>query len=147
MILVAFVDSHITCLGRSRMSSAGRVLSQRTTLLYWNPPKSLKWTCHFCQQTRPSPRFSTSTRARQEQHQNNGRFGTRLSTALGNTKVQWKYRIPIGLGIGFLGAVQFYRVQEREKKRRQEEQDALESTEDSKGRPRKRKRIRPSGPW
>ena len=129
------------------MSSGGRALSQRTTLFHQTPPQSLEWTCHFCQQTRHSPRFSTSTRARQEQHQNKDRFGTRLRTPLQDTKVQWKYRIPIGLGIGFLGAVQFYRLQEREKKRHQEEQDALESTEDSKGRPRKRKRIRPSGPW
>ena len=71
----------------------------------------------------------------------------RLGTALRDTKVQWKYRIPLGLGISFLAAVQFYRVQEREKKRRVEEQDALESTKDSQGRPRKRNRIRPSGPW
>lgn len=143
---VAFADSR-SCLGKSRMSSRGRALSQKTVLFHQNPSKPLEWMCHFCQRTRPSPRFSTSARARQEQHQNNGRFGTRLRTALRDTKVQWRYRIPIGLGIGFLGAVQFYRVQEREQKRRQEEQAALESTEDSKGRPRKRRRIRPSGPW
>ncbi len=123
------------------MSFRGRVLGQRTA------SKSSKWRCFFCQHTQPSPRFSTSTRARQEQHQVNGPFRTRLRTALRDTKVQWKYRIPLGLGIGFLGAIQFYRVQERENKRHQEEQDALESTEDSKVGPRKRKRIRPSGPW
>lgn len=139
--------TYFTCLGRSRMSSWGRALSQRTFFSSRKPPKYSKWTCHFCQQTRLSTPFSTSTRARQKQHQNKGRFGTRLSTALQDTKVQWKYRIPIGLGIGFLGAVQFYRVQEREKNRRQEEQDALESNDDSEGRPRKRTRIRPSGPW
>lgn len=105
------------------------------------------WTCLFCQQTRPYSRFSTSARARQEQHQNKRPFRTRLRTALRDTKVQWRYRIPIGLGIGFLGAVQLYRVQEREKNPHQEEQDALISTENTKGRPRKRERIRPSGPW
>ena len=129
------------------MTFGGRFLGQRTVLLHKSAFKSSEWTCLFCQQIRSCPRFSTSVRARQEQHQNKGPFRTRLRTALRDTNVQWKYRIPIGLGIGFLGAVQFYRVQEREKKRRQEEQDALELAEDSKGRPRKRKRIRPSGPW
>ena len=129
------------------MSFRGRAWGQRPILLHETAPKSSTWTCLLCQQTRPSLRFSTSARARQEQHQNKGPFRTRLRTAFGDTKVQWKYRIPVGLGIGFLGAVQFYRVQEREKKRHQAEQDALESTKDSKGRPRKRKRIRPSGPW
>ena len=129
------------------MSFGGKSLGQINGLLPKNALKSSKRTCFLCQQTRPSPPFSTSARARQEQHQYKGPFRTRLHTALRDTKVQWRYRVPIGLGIGFLGAVQFYRVQEREKKRHQEEQDALESTKDIKGRPRKRKRIRPSGPW
>ena len=129
------------------MSYGGRASRQRTTVLSKTASKPSEWTCLFCQQTRASPRFSTSARARQELHRNKGPFRTRLHTALRDTEVQWRYRIPIGLGIGFLGAVQFYRVQEREKKRHQEELDALESTEDSNGRPKKRKRIRPSGPW
>lgn len=59
----------------------------------------------------------------------------------------------MGLGIGFLGAIQFYRVQEREKNRRLKEEYALESEDadegdkETEGRPRKRKRIRPNGPW
>lgn len=59
----------------------------------------------------------------------------------------------MGLGIGFLGAVQFYRVRKREKRRQQEEADALDVEEthnnegEHTGRPKKRKRIRPSGPW
>lgn len=96
---------------------------------------------------RPFHRFSTSARARQEQYQNRGPFNTRLRIALRTTKIQWKYRIPIGLGIGFLGTAQFYRVQQREKKRQRSERDALESTEDEQHKPRKRERIRPSGPW
>lgn len=132
------------------MSSRGRALGPRIVLLRKTAFQSLERTCIFCQQTRPFPQFSTSARAGREQHQHKGPFGTRLRTALRDTKIQWKYRIPVGLGIGFLGAVQLYRVQEREKKRHQEEQEeqnTLDSTEDSKGRPKKRKIIRPSGPW
>ena len=129
------------------MSFGGKALGQRNVLLQKTASKSSEWMCLFCQQTRFFPRFSTSVRARQEQHQYKNPFRTRLRIALRDIKVQWKYRIPLGLGIGFLGVIQFYRVQDRAKKRHQEEQDALESTEDSKVRPRKRKRIRPSGPW
>lgn len=82
-------------------------------------------------------------------------FGTRLRRALGNTKIKW-YPIPAALGIAFLGLGQLYRVNEREKAKL-----ALEGADDgvvnfsgtgadeldSQGRPKKRKRIRPSGPW
>jgi phosphatidylserine decarboxylase len=71
------------------------------------------------------------------------RFGSRLSSALKNTKVQW-YPIPIGLGIGFLGFLQFYKTQAREKERL--EQEALE-TEPGQARTKRRPRIRPDGPW
>lgn len=130
-----------------RMFSLGRLLGQTMVLPRKTTTRSSEWTCHFCQHIRPSQRFSTSARAGQEHYRNKRSFGTRLRTALQKTKVQWKYRIPVGLGIGFLGIAQFYRVQERERKRHQKEQDALESSGDSKSRPRKRKRIRPSGPW
>ena len=129
------------------MSLKGRPLGQGISMLHMSISNSSEWSCLFCQHMRPFQRFSTSARARQEQYQNNGPFSTRLRTALRKTKVQWRYRLPIGLGIGFLGTAQFYRVQQREKKRRQEEHDALQSTENSKSKPRKRERIRPSGPW
>lgn len=58
-----------------------------------------------------------------------------------NTKIQW-YRIPVGLGIGFLGLVQFYKVSSREKERRETE-DGEESTKA----PKRRPRVRPDGPW
>lgn len=83
-------------------------------------------------------------------------FHRRLRKALGQTKVKW-YPIPAALGIGFLGLGQLYRVNEREKKaRREEEEEALlkfsrngEDSEgtDAQGRKFKRQRIRPSGPW
>ncbi|RQM08155.1 hypothetical protein DH86_00000601, partial [Scytalidium sp. 3C] len=69
-------------------------------------------------------------------------FGSRLRKALRETKIQW-YQIPVGLGIGFLGLLQFYKVSEREKARIAEEaQDGEKQT-----RPKKRERIRPTGPW
>lgn len=144
---VIFADLCMCTWENKNMSSGGRLVGQKTIVLHKTVPRSSKWNCLYCQQMRPPRRFSMSAQARQEQYQNKGPFGTRLHTALRNTKIQWKYRIPIGLGIAFLGASQFYRVQEREKRRRQEEQDVLESTEDSKGRPKKRQRIRPTGPW
>ncbi|KAI4259032.1 MAG: hypothetical protein LQ352_000929 [Teloschistes flavicans] len=67
----------------------------------------------------------------------------RLRTALGKTKIEW-HPIPITLGIGFLGAVQFYRVRRREQARQDEEREERERQEH---RPPKRKRIKPSGPW
>ncbi|KAI9848808.1 MAG: phosphatidylserine decarboxylase 1 [Thelocarpon superellum] len=77
-------------------------------------------------------------------------FFARLRAALSATKVEW-YPIPVGLGIGFLGLAQFYRVQQREKHAREDEEshrNAQDGGEDGGlGRPKKRKRIRPSGPW
>ncbi len=63
------------------------------------------------------------------------RFSQRLGDALRKTKVTW-YHIPVGLGVGFLGFVQFYKVQARERER-QEGGD----------KPKPRPRIQPEGPW
>jgi phosphatidylserine decarboxylase len=74
-------------------------------------------------------------------------FRSRLNAALKNTKVKWE-PIPIALGVGFLGAFQFYRVQRREKHTQsQRDEDEKENGLDQQGRPKKRERIRPSGPW
>lgn len=74
-------------------------------------------------------------------------FSTRLGKAWRETKIEW-YPIPVGLGIGFLGFAQFWRVRTRER-RRVEEENAIEGGEGGEGsnKPRKRPRIRPSGPW
>ena len=110
------------------------------------------WQCIFCQQRRNALNFSTSSlrRAAGNQHQRDP-FGTRLRRALKDTKVEWS-PIPVGLGIGFLGLVQFYRTQRRSEAQQQEFRDAehQEIGEDANGkreRPKKRERIRPSGPW
>lgn len=113
------------------------------------------YTCVFCQSTRTaSRRFAASARQNQEGGASSGGpFKTRLRTSLRNTKVEWK-PIPVALGIGFLGAVQFYRVRQREQRRQIEEDEEARSQdeghgseEDEKRKPKKRKRIKPSGPW
>ncbi|KAI9814247.1 MAG: phosphatidylserine decarboxylase 1 [Pycnora praestabilis] len=104
-------------------------------------------------------RTLTSTARRQEQQQQQQRnqrdsFGSRLRHALSNTKIRW-YPIPVGLGIGFLGFAQLYRIRQREKRRENEDHSERargegsggNGGEDEGGRPKKRKRIRPSGPW
>lgn len=99
--------------------------------------------------------FSSSVRLYQQRTNYKDSFGTRLRKALGETKIKW-YPIPAVLGIGFLGLGQLYRVNEREKAKL-----ALEGADDgyvnfkgtgadeldSKGRPKRRERIRPTGPW
>lgn len=105
------------------------------------------------QQTQSSARrFATSTarRIKDGGTKNQEPFRSRLLAALRRTKLDWS-PVPIGVGIAFLGAFQFCRVKERGRKR-QEREDA-QSFQDGdcgggeEGRPKKRKRIRPSGPW
>ncbi|KAI0472122.1 phosphatidylserine decarboxylase [Xylariaceae sp. FL0804] len=102
--------------------------------------------------SRPARHFS-ATSAASFRHssprcQNRERFGSRLRSALRDTKVTW-YPIPVSLGIGFLGLVQFYRTQARERERSEAEaaEAAESSTPGEATRPKKRPRTRPDGPW
>jgi hypothetical protein len=108
-------------------------------------------------QRQPSKRFSSSPRAYRPQSDGQESFGKRLRRALNNTKIKW-YPIPVGVGIGFLGLAQAYRVNEREKARRQKEENESSyprsvgssnngEENDSQGQPKKRPKIRPTGPW
>ena len=92
----------------------------------------------------PSRNFST-TRPTYEQFHKKESFRSRLNSALKNTKVTWE-PIPIALGVGFLGVFQLYRIQRRDK-HTQSGGDNTEEVLDQQGRPKKRERIRPSGPW
>ena len=101
--------------------------------------------CISCQQQYHGTRhFSATTTRRQSKEP----FRTRLRDALGKTSIVWK-PIPVGLGIGFLGLLQFYKVQQRENAAAAEEEERyLRSHPGENGeRPKRRKRIRPSGPW
>ncbi|KAI9809792.1 MAG: hypothetical protein M1825_000225 [Sarcosagium campestre] len=114
-----------------------------------------------CRGTYPLHRLfseARKSRSRYQEHgdangQDAGSFGSRLRAALGKTKVEW-YPIPVGLGIGFLGIAQFYRIRRREENAREKESLLVEGEAEAegghpegRGRPKKRKRIRPSGPW
>jgi phosphatidylserine decarboxylase len=92
--------------------------------------------------------FSSSTRLYRQQPNYKDSFGKRLRKALSETKIKW-YPIPVGLGIGFLGLAQLYRVNEREKARREEEWENNGNRGDGESEliPKKRQRIRPTGPW
>ncbi|KAF7189186.1 Phosphatidylserine decarboxylase proenzyme 1, mitochondrial [Pseudocercospora fuligena] len=93
----------------------------------------------------------SSTFKQQREHRKSS-FRARLGEAWRSTPIVWK-PIPIGLGIAFLGAFQFYRINERE--RRREEEAWRRSKDDPEdefdwgdlGSPKRRERIRPSGPW
>lgn len=97
-------------------------------------------------------RYLSSTSRLHRTQQGHSEYGNsfrhRLRRALRDTKIEWR-PIPIGLGIGFLGLIQFYRVRRRREAEEEEEEQsrrAAENNGDDK-RPRKRGRIRPSGSW
>lgn len=83
-------------------------------------------------------------------HHRKESFASRASDAWRSAPIKWR-PIPIGLGIAFLGVFQFYRVQERERRKYEEEYRLNgHGDEDEEGngeRPKRRPRIRPSGPW
>ncbi|KAF2183707.1 phosphatidylserine decarboxylase [Zopfia rhizophila CBS 207.26] len=93
--------------------------------------------------SQPSRCFSSSRRVLDQQNYHRKEsFRSRLNSALKNTKIEWK-PIPVALGVGFLGLYQFYRIQRRE----QHTQSNGNESGEGNGRPEKRERIRPSGPW
>lgn len=94
--------------------------------------------------------FSTTTSWKQNYGKENNHpgpskstFGSRLRYALRSTKIEW-YPIPVGVGIGLLGLLQYYRIR-RSEKRRLEKQALGEAWENE--RPLPARRVRPSGPW
>ena len=96
--------------------------------------------------------FRTSPARSEQQHHRKESYASRLRSALASSPIRWR-PIPVGLGIGFLGVWQFYRIQQRQQER-QWEQDRgfhtspeLEGDEENGKKPRKRDRIKPSGPW
>lgn len=74
-----------------------------------------------------------------QRSQQRPRFSSRLRMALGGSRTEW-YFIPVGVGIGFLGLVQGYKVYSREN-------EQLEDGAQPGTKPKRRPRIRPDGPW
>lgn len=125
------------------MSRFGGGLARRG--LFTEPAAALR--CPSClrrpantQPGRPSqfPQPGGGRRLYSQQNPKRPRFSSRLRMALGNSKTEW-YFIPVGVGIGFLGLIQGYKVYSREKERQDEEAQL--------SKPKKRQRIRPDGPW
>lgn len=91
------------------------------------------------------PLTSSTSRCQQQQQHRKESFSSRLREALARTRIQW-YSIPAIAGIGFLGVLQFTKVQRRERARLEEE--GVYGGDGSSGEPpKKRKRTTPEGPW
>lgn len=99
---------------------------------------------NYASRSHRSRPFSSSTRGGEQNKSYKEPFGTRLRKALADTKIKW-YPIPVALGIAFLGLSHLYRVNEREKTKRFDDEN--EDGEERVGRPKRRERIRPTGPW
>lgn len=82
-------------------------------------------------------------RAFNQQHHRKETYGSRIRNSFNKTKTEW-YSIPVGLGIGVVGAVQFYRIQRRENS---SQTNTPSSTVDARLDRTARQRKRPSGPW
>ena len=118
----------------SSVNSFSAVSTQRTALQRCRLPSPTQW------------RSFTATSARSQQRRKG--FYSRLGAALRDTKIQW-YTIPVSVGIGFLGGTHFYKVAARERARKEEEEKLSGENDegDRPGKPKKRPRVRPSGPW
>lgn len=93
----------------------------------------------------PRTRNYSSSQRQQQSKQDREPFRKRLRTALDGTQIVWR-PIPIALGIAFLGAFQLYRTQVLEQQRIDDEW-ARRNNYDGDGRPPRKHRIAPSGPW
>ncbi|KAL4795751.1 phosphatidylserine decarboxylase-domain-containing protein [Aspergillus venezuelensis] len=110
-------------------------------MVAFGPPERLRAGVRFFSKSRPGYN-------NQNQNQNSSpksSFGSRLRFALRNTKVEW-YPIPVGLGIGLLGVLHYYKSRRNERLRHQRELEASPESFDF-SKPPSRPKIRPSGPW
>jgi len=78
-------------------------------------------------------RFFSSSKKSQQSHR------PRADSKVQGSRIRW-YPIPVGLGVGFLGLAQFYKIRARNQEKKARDGD-LEQ------RPKKRPRVRPDGPW
>ncbi|ROT35539.1 phosphatidylserine decarboxylase [Sodiomyces alkalinus F11] len=135
----------------SRFSGSGQLRTTLATLA----TRSVRGPCSSCvlgrgrqasfyaRRRNPNSNLNLfSVRSFSQRSQQRPRFSSRLRAALRDSKTQW-YQLPIGVGIGFVGLMQFYKVTTREK-----EKEELDEVTGAAGRkPNGRERIRPDGPW
>ncbi|KAI5286237.1 phosphatidylserine decarboxylase 1 [Ascosphaera aggregata] len=142
----AFYTTSAIHMQRPGSSGASRTLRHRLSRRQFsicfgrygrNPQRTTNANANAADAVRP---YSTAGGQGQEQKES---FRSRLGAALGKTKIEW-YPIPVGLGIGFLGLVQFLRAKKAEE-RRQGRQQAEWADGDIEVVPVPR--VRPSGPW
>ncbi|KAK4550451.1 hypothetical protein LTR36_000029 [Oleoguttula mirabilis] len=86
----------------------------------------------------------------QSPHHRKESFAARVGTAWRSTLAGWQ-PIPIALGVAFLGGIQLYRLRQRHLRDEEEEwrrrNEHPDDYEEGSLRPKRRERIRPSGPW
>jgi len=122
--------SHSQCLLRSSLIRSSLVLRPRTV-------------SEACTQT--SPFILQSQRCNSTNSHTDQSFFKRLRSSLNSTKIEW-YPIPVGLGIGFLGLLQYTKIRNREARKAEEEQENARIAGNG-GDPKQPKKIRPTGPW
>lgn len=158
-IRICFVLAEVITVKRmaaSRLSRLPRTPARRQAPLLYHR-LSTRLCPHARQHIRPQAPshglFSTSAfRSRPQSSHRKETFSARLRAALGGTRIQWR-PIPVSLGIAFVGGTQLYRLQRRQYAKEAEDaealraQDAEDAEADKAGRPRRRERVRPSGPW
>lgn len=120
---------HSQCLLRSSLIRTSLVLRPRTVSEAY---------------TQTSPFILQSQRCNSSNTHTDQSFFKRLRSSLKSTKIEW-YPIPVGLGIGFLGLLQYTKIRNREVRKAEEEQEHQRTANG--GDPKQPKKIRPTGPW
>lgn len=111
----------------------------RSTLTRRPPTTSTCASCRHLSYTAASPRAQHARRVpgRRPFSQQSRRPGA--ESKVHRSGIRW-HPIPVGLGVGFLGLVQFYKVYTREQEKETENGEPGQ-------RPKRRPRVRPDGPW
>jgi len=123
------------------VAGAGQLRAGNLNRAFGRPCSSClagRQTYYAAQRRHLRPSSASTSRFYSQNSQQRPRFSSRLRAALKNSKVTW-YQLPIGVGIGFVGLMQFYKTTSREKERQE--------LEEAGARPKRRERIRPDGPW